>query len=214
MSLSINPKSNQNSLQIVKNDINIQEELERLEDIVLQSPRIPLSGKTIVDENDLIEQIDLIVNSLPEAFNRAQDIINREQNIIQSSRDEAEKWIESAKHRAAQILDESGIIRQAEIEAQQLLLQARQEADERVRQAMAEAENIRRNAEKELEQYQEQVISQCQERQAGADNYAADVLEHIESHLFNLSENVQYQLKVIQNGRQEIYNQSDISEKS
>jgi vacuolar-type H+-ATPase subunit H len=214
MSLSINPKSNQNSLQIVKNDINIQEELERLEDIVLQSPRIPLSGKTIVDENDLIEQIDLIVNSLPQAFNRAQDIINREQNIIQSSRDEAEKWIESAKHRAAQILDESGIIRQAEIEAQQLLLQARQEADERVRQAMAEAENIRRNAEKELEQYQEQVISQCQERQAGADNYAADVLEHIESHLFNLSENVQYQLKVIQNGRQEIYNQSDISEKS
>jgi hypothetical protein len=47
----VNTKSNQNSSHSSDGNFDIQEELTRLEDMVLDSPRIPLSGKTIVDGN-------------------------------------------------------------------------------------------------------------------------------------------------------------------
>lgn len=208
MSSRVNPKSNQNSNQLSDGNFDIQEELTRLEDMILDSPRIPLSGKTLIDEAVLLDQLDLIRINLPPAFTKALEIVKQRHDILQEAQDISSNMIESARQRAAEILDGTGIVQQAEIQAQQILFQAKQECEERLRQTTAEAENIRRNTEQELQQYQQQIMAECQEREAGADSYAANVLEQIERHLTNLADHFGQHLKVIRNGREQLYNGS------
>jgi len=205
MSLRVNPKSHQNSNQSSDN-FDIQDELNRLEDMILDSPRIPLSGKTVIDEEGFLGQLDLIRLNLPPAFNKANEILKQKQEILQEAQEIASNMIESAKHRSAEILDGTGIVQQAEMEAQQIRYQTKQECEEMLRQAIAEVENIRRNAEQELAQYQQQVMADCDERETGADNYAANVLEQIERHLMTLTDHFGHHLKVIRNGREQLYN--------
>ncbi len=208
MSTRVNPKSNQNSNQLSDGNFDIQDELNRLEDMILASPRIPLSGKTVIDEAGILDQLDLIRLNLPTAFSKAAEIVKERNDILQEAQDISSNMIESARHRAAEILDGTGIVQQAEIQAQQILFQTKHECEERLRQTSAETENMRRNAEQELQQYQQQIMAECQEREAGADNYAANVLEQIERNLTNLTDHFEQHLKVVRNGREQLYNSS------
>jgi len=60
-----------NSVPAAALEVDIQEELNRLEDIVLSSMRIPLTGRTLIDEDKLLEQLDFIRLSLPAVFQEA-----------------------------------------------------------------------------------------------------------------------------------------------
>ena len=57
-----------NSVPAAALEVDIQEELNRLEDMVLSSMRIPLTGRTLIDEDKLLEQLDFIRLSLPAVF--------------------------------------------------------------------------------------------------------------------------------------------------
>ena len=204
MTLRVNPKSTQNSNQSSEGNFDIQDELDRLEDMILASPRIPLSGRTLVDEEMLLGQLDLIRLNLPVAFSKAAEILKDKQDIIQEAQEMSSNMIESAKQRSAEILDGTGIVQQAEIQAQQILYQTKQECEERLRLTVAEVDSIRRNAEQELRQYQQQIMAECEERKVGANKYAASVLEQIEGHLTVLADHFDHHLKIIRNGREEL----------
>ncbi|MFM9159816.1 MAG: DivIVA domain-containing protein, partial [Dolichospermum sp.] len=62
--------------------VDIQQELNRLEDIILSSMRIPLTGRTLVDEDTLLEQLDFIRLSLPTVFQEALDILAQKDEIL------------------------------------------------------------------------------------------------------------------------------------
>jgi hypothetical protein len=49
--------------------------IDRLEERILNSPRVPLTGKTMVDEEVLLEQIDAMRLSLPEVVTTAREIL-------------------------------------------------------------------------------------------------------------------------------------------
>jgi hypothetical protein len=227
MSLSVNPKSNSQS---INTNFSIEEELNRLEEIILDSPRIPLSGKTMIEEEVILDQLDYIRTNLPDAFARAQEIIRQQDEILLKAQEDGRRIVEISEQQSAQILDQSGIIRQAEAQSQQLMFQTKQECDarlrqtitetenirrsveqecqEKLRQTIAESENIRLNATRELERYQQQVMAESDEKKAGADNYASDVLSQIERYLTNLSEHFGHQIRVVREGREELYNSS------
>ncbi len=227
MSLSVNHKSNSQSSN---NNFSLEEELNRLEEMILDSPRIPLSGKTMIEEEVLLEQLDHIRTNLPDAFARANQIITQQGEILLKAQEDSKMIIEMAEKQSASLLDQNGIVRQAEAQSQQLIFATTQDCDARLRQTIIETENIRRsieqecqeklrqtitdseniriNASRELERYQNQVIAESDERKAGADNYAEDVLRKIERYLTNLTEHFGNQIKVVREGREELYNSS------
>src|SRR5690242_1664172 len=94
--------------------LDIQRELNRMEELILDSPRIPLSRRTMVDEEQILDQLDLIRLSLPEAFHEAEEIVHQKDAILDQAEQYAQEIIEAAERRAAQIVNESGILRQAE----------------------------------------------------------------------------------------------------
>lgn len=177
--------------------VDIQRELNRLEEIILDSPRIPLSRRTLVDEEQLLEQLDLVRLGLPEAFHEAEEIVRHKEDILYQAEQYAQDIIEQSERRAAQILNEMGILRQAELEAQQIRQRVQQECEAAKEQTIAEIERMRRQAQQELEEIQRATFAECEEIQIGADDYADRVLTDMESQLAEM-------LRVIRNGRQQL----------
>ena len=174
--------------------VDIQRELNRLEEMILDSPRIPLTRRTLVDEEHLLEQLDLVRLNLPSAFEEAEAIARQKDEIINEAEQYAQQIVEAAEQRAAQILDETGIVRQAKLEAQQLWQMVQQECEAAQEQALAEIERMHREAQQELEEMRAKAIAESDAVQDGADDYASRVLNNLEQQLNDM-------LKVIRNGR-------------
>ena len=177
--------------------IDIQRELNRIEEILFDSFHIPFTGRTLVDEEVLLAQLDLIRENLPVAFEEAEKVVRQRDEILLQAEEYAQEIMETAERRADQILDEMGIIQQAELEANQIRKRVQQECEVIQEQTLAEIERMRLQAQQELEQMRQLALVECDDIQNGADDYADAVLTSIEQQLTEM-------LRVIRNGRQQL----------
>ena len=74
-------------------DGNVVELLEYLQDTIESSPRVPMSGKTMIDRKEILGIITEIVNYLPEQFKKAQWVLDERDRILS----EAKKEYDSVK---------------------------------------------------------------------------------------------------------------------
>ena len=181
--------------------VDIQRELNRLEEMILDSPRIPLSRRTVIDEEQLLDQLDLVRLNLPTAFRDAEDLLRHKDDILNQTEQYAQEIVEAAERRAAQILDELGIIRQAEMEARQIRQRVQQECEAMQEQTMAEIDRMRRQAQQELDEMRRLAIAECEDIQEGADAYADRVLGDMEQQLSEM-------VRIIRNGRQQLHTEA------
>ncbi|NJR65026.1 MAG: ATP synthase F0 subunit B [Leptolyngbyaceae cyanobacterium CRU_2_3] len=165
--------------------------------MILDSIRVPLSRLTLVDEEQLLDQLDLVRLNLPTAFQEATEIVIHKEEVLIDAEQYAQEIIASAEQRAAQILDEISIIRQAEGEAQRIRQQVQHECEAMQQQTLADIDQIRRRAQQELEDMQRLALVECEEIQRGADDYADRVLQDMENRLTEM-------MRVIRNGRQQV----------
>ncbi|MBH8574892.1 DivIVA domain-containing protein [Nostocaceae cyanobacterium CENA369] len=177
--------------------VDIQQELNRLEDLILDGLRIPLTGRTIIDEEILLEQLDFIRLSLPSVFQEAAVILEQKEEVLLEAEEYGQQIVEAAQAKRAQILAESEITKQAEREAEQLRQQVQKECEAMMQETLAEIELKRRACQQELEEMRKTAIAQAQEIENGADEYADSVLEGIEQDLQDM-------LRIITNGRQQL----------
>ncbi|MEA5515873.1 DivIVA domain-containing protein [Nodularia sp. UHCC 0506] len=180
-----------------KGSVDILEELNRLEDLILYGLRVPLTGRTLVDEDKLIEQIDFIRISLPTIFQEAATILQQKDEVLLEAEEYGQQVIEIAQAKRAQILAESDIIKQAEQEAEQLRRQVQQECEAMMQATLMEIDQKRRTCQQELDELRQNAIAQAQTIETGADEYADSVLEGIEQDLKDM-------LRIITNGRQQL----------
>ncbi len=176
---------------------NILAEIDRLEEVILSSPRVPLTGKTVVNEEGLLDQLDIIRASLPETLKAAQEILAYKQQIIQAAQQEARELIAEAEHHVALVVNELGIIDRAEAESHQIRQQAIAEAEQIRQQAIGELERSRKHNLQELERMRQVVSQECQQIQTGADEYADRVLADLQTQLSGM-------LKTIHQGREHL----------
>jgi cell division septum initiation protein DivIVA len=167
-------------------DFDLQKKLEQLEDLILEGVHIPLTGMIIIDEQQALDQLELIKTNLPTALAAAIEITSRKQEILQEAVNYARNLVESAQAQANQILNESAIIRKAELEAAKIRFQTEQECRQ-----------LKQQTQEEVERWRQYAITECQEIQAGADDYADAVLGNIEHQLKDM-------LGVIYKGRQQL----------
>lgn len=175
-------------------DIDIQQELNKLEEIILASPRVPFSGRTLIDEDQLLDQLDAIRLNLPPAFRQAVQILQQRSTLIAEAERYAQDLIAAAEQQAAQMLDELGIVRQAEQMAQQLKAQAQQDCDGLRTQVMGDIEQMQLQAQREWEALRQKALAEQDMIQQEADGYADQVLANVEQQLSQM-------LRIIQNGR-------------
>lgn len=177
--------------------VDIQEEFNKLEEMVLDSPRVWLSRWTMVDEEQILQQLDLLRLHLPSAFRDATEVLRNKDEILAEAEQYAQEIIQNAERRAGEILNEMGLIRQAEMEANQIRLQVQQECQMLQEQTISEIEMLRRQAQQDIEEMRMMAIAECEEIQRGADAYADRVLRDMEQQLADM-------MRVIRNGRQQL----------
>ncbi len=180
---------------------DIQSELDRLQEMILESFHIPVTRWTIIDEDKLLEQVEFIGTKIPEAIKQALGVLEQQQKIIGDAEAYAQQIIEQAQQEAAHILDESGIIQQAQHEANQIRQQVQMECEAIQGQTMAEIEQLRQVTTEEMQQLRQNSLAEAQQIQEGADDYADAVLTRLEQELGEM-------LGVVRNGRQQLYNHS------
>lgn len=179
----------------------ILQELEQLQEILLDSFHLPLTRWTVVDEGKVLDQLEVVHDSVPLAVQKALQILEQKEAILTQAKDYAEQIIQKAQQDAAHILDESGIIQQAEQQAYQIRRQVQQECEAMQRQTVTEVAQLQQVTNQEIQQFRQQTAAECQEIQEGADRYADSMLTRLEQHLAEM-------LAVVRNGRQQLYDNS------
>lgn len=147
-------------------------ELNRLEELLLTSPKVPLTGKAMVAEDILLEQMDFIRSALPAALASAQEIVSQSDRLLAEAQQQAQQILATAEQKAFQLSNELGIVDRAREEARQIR-----------QQMLAEADQERLRMRQEMEQVRQQVADECQQIQRDADEYTDTVLQSIEEHL-------------------------------
>ncbi len=171
--------------------------IERLENRILNSPRVPLTGKTIVNEEELLDYLDTIRASLPEVIVTAQEILQYKDRLIIEAQQQVQQILAEANQRAYQVANELGIIDRAEQEAKQIRAQAIAECEQLRQQAMLEVQRVSERHFQDIDRLRAQVELECQQTQDGADEYADRVLHGMEYQLTDI-------LHAIQRGRQRL----------
>ena len=109
--------------------------IDRLESLVSGGTRVPLTSRSLVDEQEFIDILDQIRSSVPEEVRQAKRLSQEKDKVIQQAQAEADKILNAAREEATALLQENELVRQAQ-----------EQADAYVRDAIQRAEDVRRGA--------------------------------------------------------------------
>ena len=102
--------------------MKVLELLDEIEEIVDTASGIPLSGKIMVDSNELLEIVKEIRTELPEEIQQARWIKNERDRILGEAKNEYETIIRKAEEEAEDLIDNDHIMVRAKERAEQLMM--------------------------------------------------------------------------------------------
>jgi hypothetical protein len=104
--------------------------VDRLEEVVKGSSRLPFSGMRLVDERRIWPLLDQMRISIPEEVRRAERTLREKDRTMAQAQEETERIIALARSEAAQITAEHPIAQAAEESAVAIRQQAELEAED------------------------------------------------------------------------------------
>ncbi|HET6445167.1 MAG TPA: ATPase [candidate division Zixibacteria bacterium] len=109
--------------------MDIQHLIDRLEQVLAESRRIPLSANLIVDEDRLFNIIDQMRVSIPEEVKRANRVEAEKDRILAQAHEEGDRIRELAKHEATDLVRRDTVMVSAQQRADTILERARRDAE-------------------------------------------------------------------------------------
>ncbi len=126
--------------------------LDRLDQLIESAPEIPLTGKSLINAEEVLDLLDKIRNSIPEQVKRAEWLSAERERLMQESEAEAERILAQAEEYVAKLVSESEIVRKAKEDAERILEAARAQAREIQMGADEYALSVLNSLEESLEQ--------------------------------------------------------------
>lgn len=115
--------------------MDIQFLVERLETLVVNARKLPMTNQVIIDQAALLDLIDQLRIAIPEEVKQARRINQESDRVLAKAREEAEQIIGAGQEQAALLLQDQAILREAEMRAEEITQRAQQKADETMRGA-------------------------------------------------------------------------------
>lgn len=136
--------------------ITVLDQLDQLEEIVLDGSRIPFSGGRLVNEQEAIEAMDALRDSLPLQISQAEELLRQREGFIEKARQQAEEIVAQARREREQLIHSHAVLQEAERQAAEVRERARQKTEQlqaqvRAQVAQAEQEHHLRMAKMEQE---------------------------------------------------------------
>lgn len=103
--------------------------VDRLEALVNEGRRLPLSNRVMVDEQKIWDAIDQMRISIPEEVKRAKRTNQERDRILAQAHEEAARIVELAREDAARQAEQHEVAKAAEARAETILARARTDAE-------------------------------------------------------------------------------------
>lgn len=116
--------------------------LDQLEEVLGGGSRVPLTSRTLVDEQEILDILDQIRVSIPEELKAARRLTQEREQVIADARGEADRIVQDAEAHASERLTEHSLVRAAEMRAADIQERALRQADETRREADAYAYRV------------------------------------------------------------------------
>lgn len=122
--------------------------VDRLEALLNKGWRVPMTAKTMIDEDEFLDIVDQMRIAFPEEIKQAKKIVQDRDRLIAQAQEEAQRIVEFAKEDAARLTNEHAIVKSAQQTAAQINQQAnaaaqttRQGADDYAAQILRDLQN-------------------------------------------------------------------------
>jgi cell division septum initiation protein DivIVA len=119
--------------------------VDRLEALLNKGWRVPMTAKTMIDEDEFLDIVDQMRIAFPEEIKQAKKIVQDRDRLIAQAQEEAQRIVEFAKEDAARLTNDHAIVKSAQQTAVQINQQAnaaaaatRQGADDYAAQILRE----------------------------------------------------------------------------
>ena len=122
--------------------MDIQFLVERLEALVVNARKVPMTNQIILEQASVLDLIDQMRVAIPEEVKQARRIVQESDRVLQKAREESEQIIGAAQEQAAILLQDQSILRQAEQRSEDLEQQSQAKADETMRGADQYASDV------------------------------------------------------------------------
>lgn len=129
----------------------IEEILDEIENILVDSTRVPFTNKLVVEEDDIIRLLDELRDVLPQEIKDAAKIVSERQRILEEAQKEAQNIVDQAKVYVTKLTDENIISKQAQEQANEIVLQARKAARDLQQESVVYAEDVFKHLESNLQ---------------------------------------------------------------
>jgi hypothetical protein len=104
--------------------------VERLESLIANGKKLPLTTNVVVDQNAALGLIDELRVAVPEEVRAAKRINSEGERIMEKAQEEAERIVARAQEQAAFLIDERGLTQSAEGQSREIISEAHRDADE------------------------------------------------------------------------------------
>ncbi len=149
--------------------------IDVLEQLASQSKKVPLTGRSIVNPDQILELVDQMRLAVPRGMHEAKEVLDRREQVINQALSDAKRIKAAAESEARTRLDESELVRSA-----------KQRGEEVVQEAEAKGHQLMQRFQTEL-----------QNRRAGADEYAREVLTDIEQRVSDILKSIRSGLSAV-----------------
>ncbi|MFN8104712.1 MAG: hypothetical protein U0U69_09640 [Acidimicrobiia bacterium] len=111
---------------------DIEAILDRIREAIDTARPVPLSASVMVNREELLQQVDDILEHLPDEFRKARWVLKEREEVIDRARREAEEIIAEAREEANKIVSQQEIVRKAAKTAQNLIEESKDAARSKI----------------------------------------------------------------------------------
>ena len=122
--------------------MDLQYLIDRLETMVTGAKRVPISNRLMLDEQELADLIDQMRTVLPEEVRAARKVLRERDSIISEAQQQADDVLKTAHEQAEMLLDEQGLLAEAQARANTFMEEVERDAQERIQGADEYARHV------------------------------------------------------------------------
>lgn len=103
--------------------------VDRLEELFNESKPFLGTKKVLIDEGRLLDLIDQMRLAIPEEIKNAQQVLSQKDRIIAQAQESANRTTSLAREKSLEMVERDGIVQQAQVKVDEMLVKAKEEAE-------------------------------------------------------------------------------------
>ncbi len=153
--------------------------VDRLEALLSKGWRVPLTSKTMIDEDEFLDIVDQMRIAIPEEIKLAKKMQQDRERVLAQTQEEAARILALAKEDAARLVNDHAVVKAAQDSAHQIEQKAKADAASIRQGADAYATQVLTEIQGRLEQIAQQVAG-LQTQVYNGVNYIAEQKASVE----------------------------------